>query len=98
MSRRSCAQRVVQGVASRKMGFAGFLGARLGFTQCGVLRFEIGHRTFHFQREPLTFRLGFALLQQPEHLLTLDQLLIQSLIAACYFRLNFQTLHLVAQF
>ena len=92
------ALRVVQGIAGSEMGFAGFLGTRLGFTQCGILRFEIGHRALDFERQALPLSLGFALFQEPEYLLAQHQLLVQALITTCHFGLDFQPLHLVTEF
>ena len=92
------ALRVVQGVTGSEMGFAGFLGTRLGFAQRGALRFEFGGRPLDIQCQALALGLGFALFQQPQQLLFLHQLLVERVIAASNLGLGFQAFDLVAKF
>ena len=91
------ALRVVQRVAGGKVRLARFLGPRLGFAQGGALRFKLGRRPLDFQRQALALGLSFALLQQPQQLLALHQLLVQRVIAPRHFGLRLQPRHLVTE-
>ncbi len=90
--------RLVQRIAGGKVRLTGFLGARLGFAQRGILRLEIGHGALDFDRHPLPLGLGFALFHQPQHLLALQQLLVQRLVVTRHLGLRFQPFHLAAEF
>ena len=89
---------VVQCIASGKMRFPGFLGARLGFPQRGALRLKVGRRPLDFQRQALALAFGFAFAQQPQQLLALGQLLVQGMVAAGHLGLRFEALDLVTEF
>ncbi len=89
---------VVQRIASGKMRFPGFLGARLGFPQRGALRLKVGRRPLDFQRQALALAFGFAFAQQPQQLLALGQLLVQGMVAAGHLGLRFEALDLVTEF